>query len=185
MSWNNVLEDRFGMQLSPEKAERWKDELERDIFGLSGEELTESIRDASTKDRSKYDGKPTVTEIRIWVLARRKRLRRGDAFGPGDGECSLCKNGWLTYVPESGKYKNSAGVSVPCPCSLGQRRLERAYAPSEQPTIREMGMDAKDYNIEKNKQGAEWIRRWQAAGQPRFAAIVAEVVTMSMQRRKT
>ena len=186
MSWNNVLEDRFGMQLSPEKAERWKAELQRDIIGLSGEELTEAIREASTKDRSKYDGKPTVTDIRIWVLSRRKKLRRNIAFGPSDEECSLCTNGWLTYIPEDGPYANSSGVGVPCPCSMGQKRLESAYALEVQSSIRDMGMEAKDYTVARNRETDEWTRRWVEAGKPgveEMVDIVASKTGASRQRR--
>ena len=137
MTWAGALGAYFGVSLSKESAELWWAELKQSCKDISNDECVEAIRQASWDDRSKYSGKPTLKDVRMWVFRLRKSQREEM---PDDGAgCEQCNRGWLDYRRKSGQYAG-CGIAIPCLCSAGQTVAEAAgFAQQDTAEFRRLG----------------------------------------------
>lgn len=74
--WATALADYFGLHLSSADICRWWAELtegRESIRDLSYHEAAEAVRkQAMRRERGKYESKPTLRDLRIWILSNRK-----------------------------------------------------------------------------------------------------------------
>jgi len=131
-SWTELLKAYFSVRLTEAEETLWHTELTGSTK-TDSEELCEVVRWATGRDRSKYDGKPTLKDLRIWVYTYRKRNGIAGDQAPEIEGCGLCLgSGWLVVhkaLPEDAGHMDQltdkAGVSsVPCRCTKGQGMFE-------------------------------------------------------------
>ncbi len=74
--WAMSLADYFGLHLTDADIRRWWSELvdgQDGIRELSYHEASSAIRNqAMRREKGKYDSKPTLRDLRIWILSNRK-----------------------------------------------------------------------------------------------------------------
>jgi len=137
--WATLLKDYWPSQkrvYTESDAERWERELERFIprdEHLDENELSETIRDISMSERSKYA--PSLKEFRI-AFFRRRKATNGDCEPPVES-CALCEHtaGWMSYFPyldvqdmnTHTDYMSAYCQAIPCKCSAGDKAM--GFAP--------------------------------------------------------
>jgi hypothetical protein len=74
-TWNDLLRDYFKVDLDTDEIARWYEEVNNELH-TSPTELENAIRFAAThKDWNKFDGKPALKDLMIWVKWYRKNRR--------------------------------------------------------------------------------------------------------------
>jgi hypothetical protein len=126
-TWAVMMKAMFGVYLKGEELEIWKYELDQ-IRNCSDSEVTDAIRFGSTLDRTTYEGKPKLKDVRIWIFMRRKdnRTDNGDEIQG----CDHCRKGWMVFAPrlpasfEPDEWHRAVQAEMPCDCDAGQKLKE-------------------------------------------------------------
>ena len=158
MRWYKALYAYYSIKLSEEDVNEWQNEL-TDSTKATGEEIAEAIRWSSFKDRSKFSGKPTLKDIRMWIFWKRKEDGKGSEMEEVDG-CAACDGSGWVHSYHGIYYQN--GCQIPCACSKGDKWRsmypadfpENIYKPLAKRAIQEQVKQRKLDEIEAEKMEA-------------------------------
>ena len=168
-NWATAMTDYFGVKLAEDTADRWFSALRQQCRDLNDEELEAVITCASFKDRSKFAGKPTLKDVRMWVFWRRREMRAGDGPEWTPEACAMCTGGWILYEYDKGM------MDTPCTCTGGQALMEKLYKPEERNYLNAQARKAREQEAERQANIKVWTQAWIDGGKPGVGEILDSI----------
>ncbi len=165
--WNDLLRDYFKVDLDTDEIARWYEELNEELH-TSPTELKGAIHFAGThKEKNRFDGKPTLQDLMIWVKWYRKNRReeRDGTFSAStqEGFIAMLKSKMLNAASHMDRwnilcqpkhYCNAQRDTTYDECCLLEEWLEQKYKDWRRPTMQELEEQYKrEHGIEKPKPG--------------------------------
>jgi len=153
-SWDVLLRDYFKMTLDEEALKRWPVLISEDLGGVTESELCSAIRFAQANRRSddrKYNKKPDVETLEIWVKWYRKNRRQERdgtlSASTQEGFIAMLKSKMLNAASHMNRwnilcqpkhYCNAQRDTTYDECCLLEEWLEQKYKDWRRPTYDEL-----------------------------------------------